>query len=96
MKSVKGFWHNGGPLLVVDELSFENSDKLGISVSAKQAKLHFDIIESALALSPRFKLIEIDSPHVFLDDLYKLKSEPSTEDEQDLWGIATPNTLSSD
>ncbi|MGB1298196.1 MAG: YhdP family protein [Psychrobium sp.] len=83
MKSVKGFWHNGGPLLVVDELSFENSDKLGVSVSAKQAKLHFDIVESALALSPRFKLIEIDSPHVFLDDLNKLKSEPVAEDEGD-------------
>lgn len=84
MKSVKGYWHNGGPLLVVEDLSFENSDNLGISVSASQAKLHIDLVESAITLSPRFKLIEVDKPRIYLDDLAKLNSEeqtPSNDDE---------------
>ena len=84
MKSVKGYWHNGGPLLIVEDLSFENSDNLGFSVNASNAKLHIDLVESALALSPRFKLIEIDKPHIYLDDLTKINSKkqpPPTDQE---------------
>lgn len=69
MGAVKGYWYDGGPLLVVDDLHFNNRAQLGVDVSASQIKLHVDVIDSVLALAPRFKQIEIVSPRVLIDEL---------------------------
>ena len=82
MGSVKGFWHDGGPLLVIDDLSFDNQATLGLNIDVKQAKLHLDIVQSILALTPRFKLISVESPTLFIDKLPHLSSskKPAQED----------------
>jgi len=80
MKSVKGFWHDGGPLLIIDDINFNNEDSLGIKVQAKQAKLHIDLIETALAFELRFKNIEIESPVIELGDFSHLMTSLSDED----------------
>lgn len=80
MKSVKGFWHDGGPLLIINDINFNNPKSLGIKLQAKQAKLHLDLIETALALELRFKNIEIESPVVELGDFSHLMTSLSDED----------------
>lgn len=80
MESVKGFWHDGGPLLIIDGLNFDNQASLGIKVQAQQAKLHLDLVETVLALDLRFKNIEIASPVVELGDLSPLMTSMSDED----------------
>ena len=72
MKSVKGFWHDGGPLLIIDDINFNNQDSLGIKVQARRAKLHLDLVGTALALELRFKDIEIESPIVEIGDLSQI------------------------
>jgi len=82
MGSVKGFWHDGGPLLVIDDLKFENIDTLGLNVNAKSAKLHIDLLSSVMALQPRFKLIELQSPVVKLGQ-FPETSPSAIEAEED-------------
>jgi len=71
MGTVKGFWHDGGPLLVIDDLKFENIDTLGVNVNAKSAKLHIDLLSTVLNFQPRFKHIELQSPVVTLGQFPK-------------------------
>ena len=80
MKSVKGFWHDGGPLLIIDDINFNNQELLGIEVQAKQIKLHIDLIETVLALEPRFKNIEIESPTIEFGDFSQIMTSLSDED----------------
>jgi uncharacterized protein (TIGR02099 family) len=84
MGSVKGSWYDGGPLLVIDNLNFDNIDTVGVNVNVKSAKLHIDLLGSVLALQARFKLIELDTPKIHLGDLSKYNVPTSVDTENTL------------
>lgn len=81
MQSVKGYWHNGGPLLVFDDLDFDNQEALGIAVTAPSVKLHIDLLETVLSLSVRFKRIEIESPVINIGDLSSNSTDEKIEED---------------
>ncbi len=88
MKSVKGYWHDGGPLLVIEDLNFNNQEMLGIGVTLPSAKLHIDLLETALSLSPRFKRIEVESPIINVGKFSSLSTKNTDEKYEDV--LLTP------
>ncbi|PKF56610.1 TIGR02099 family protein [Alteromonadales bacterium alter-6D02] len=63
---VSGHWKGGGPKLVLEDVGFNNKEQLGFNLQVKQLTLHFDLVASIRAFSPRFSVIELDKPHLLL------------------------------
>ena len=81
---VQGVWQNGGPLLTLNKVEFNNMARLGVDLSVDKIRLQLNLVASIRALAPRFNMIELQQPQLLLGKFTPQADERSNEPPQDL------------